>query len=239
MKITEEENPEPIKIKKTKQTIDQPLGVPEPFPDKPSVIVISAAMGMGKTTLLNSLMTGEGKARVYRNVFDKVFYITPKEVMDSEENHPFKDHPKDRIFHNLDPDTLEKISEEAIKVKDEDGSSALIIDDMSEYLKNKSVEIMLKKLFYKHRHMRLQIILSSLNLKSIPKQLRNLIDIYIIFKPRSKIEIESITDDIIDLGKDDVKQLFDYVYDKPFNFLMYNSRTNTYYKNFNKLDVEE
>jgi hypothetical protein len=172
-------------------------------------------------------------------VFDKVFYITPKEVMDSEENHPFKDHPKDRIFHNLDPDTLEKISEEAIKVKDEDDSSALIIDDMSEYLKNKSVEIMLKKLFYKHRHMRCQIILTSLNLKSIPKQLRNLIDIYIIFKPRSKIEIESITDDIIDLGKDDVKQLFDYVYDKPFNFLMYNSRTNTYYKNFNKLDVEE
>jgi hypothetical protein len=105
---------------------------------------------------------------------------------------------------------------------------------MSEYLKDKTVEQRLKKLIYKHRHYKTQIIITMLNLKSLPKQLRNLIDCYIVFRPKSNIEIQSLNDDVFNLGKDDLKQLLDYVFDEPYNFMFYNQRTHTFYKGSGK-----
>ena len=64
MKIEEVETND-IKIRKTQQTIDNILeGVPEPFMNKCSVMVISGYMGSGKSSFLNSIMTGKGKAKV-------------------------------------------------------------------------------------------------------------------------------------------------------------------------------
>lgn len=237
MKIEEVETSH-IKIRKTKQSIDDVLeDVPRPFIKKCSVMVVSGFMGSGKSSFLNSIMTGTGKARVYKNVFDEVHYITPQEVMESEVNHPFAEHNPSRVYHDLEPVTFQKIIEDCIKVKDEGGNSCVIIDDMSEYLKTKSVEIMLKKLIYKNRHYKTNIIITMLNLKSLPKQLRNLVDCFVIFKPKSNIEIQSINDDVFNLGKDDLKELLAYVFDAPYNFLFYNQRTNTYYKNFARLKL--
>tara|TARA_R110000822_G_scaffold73397_5_gene176431 strand:- start:449 stop:1177 length:729 start_codon:yes stop_codon:yes gene_type:complete len=239
MKIEEVETND-IKIRKTQQTIDNILeGVPEPFMNKCSVMVISGYMGSGKSSFLNSIMTGKGKAKVYRNVFSKIHYITPLAVMESEENHPFAQHSKERTYHDLEEPTLDKIIDDCVATKEEgDGSnSCVIIDDMSEELKNKAVEQRLKKLIYKHRHFKTQIILTMLNLKSLGKQLRNLIDCYVIFRPKSNIEIQSINDDVFNLEKNELKQLLDYVFDEPYNFLFYNQRTHTFYKNFTKLKL--
>lgn len=236
--IIEEVETNDIKIKKTKQTIDDVLeGVPEPFMPKCSVMVISGYMGSGKSSFLNSIMTGKGKAQVYRGVFNKCHYITPKEVMESETNHPFAEHSKERTYHDLEASTLDKIIDECVETKEEgDGSnSVVIIDDMSETLKDKAVEQRLKKLIYKHRHYKTQIIITMLNLKSLPKQLRNLVDCFVIFRPKSNIEIQSLNDDVFSLGKEDLKTVLDYVFDAPYNFLFYNQRTNTFYKNFTKL----
>lgn len=229
-----------IKIRKSKQSIDEVLeGVPEPFMNKCSVMVISGYMGSGKTSFLNSIMSGSGKAKVYKGVFDKVHYITPLAVMESDLNHPFAEHNKERTYHDLEASTMDKIIEDCVETKNEgEGSnSCVIIDDMSEELKNKAVEQRLKKLIYKHRHYKANIILTMINIKSLPKQLRNLIDCYIFFRPKSAIELSSINDDIFNLGKDDLKTLIDYVFDKPYNFLFYNQRTHTFYKNFTKLKL--
>jgi len=228
-----------IKIKTTKQTIDDKLGVPAPFMDKCGVYVITGSMGSGKSSFLNSIMTRGGQAKVFKGVFDEVHYITPLEVMQSEENHPFADHPKERVYHNLNPDTFEKIKEDAIGVKNKGGNSAIIIDDMSEFLKNKQVELALKGLIFKHRHYKINIIITLLTLKSLPKSLRSLVDCYIVFKPKSLIELASFADDVFGLDRKDLKQLMDYVYDVKYNFLFYNQRDNTYYKNFTKLKLIE
>jgi NACHT domain len=238
MKIEELESSD-VKIKPTKQTIDQKLGVPLPFIDKCSVYVITGSMGSGKSSFLNSIMTRGGEARVFKGVFDEVYYVTPAEVMASEDNHPFRDHPAERVFHNLNPDTFDKIKEGAISVKDKGGNSALIIDDMSEFMKQKSVELALKGLIFKHRHYKLNIIITLLTLKSLPKSLRSLVDVFVIFKPKSLIEVASFSDDVFGLDKKDLKKLFDYVYDQRYNFLFYNQRDNTYYKNFTRLKLTE
>jgi hypothetical protein len=229
-----------VKIRKTKQTIDDVLeGVPEPFMNKCSVMVISGFMGSGKSSFLNSIMTGGGKAKVFKGVFDKVHYITPKEVMESELNHPFADHSKDRTYHDLETPTLDKIIDDCIETKEqgEGSNSCVIIDDMGESLKDKAVEQRLKKLIYKHRHYKTQIIITMINIKLLGKQLRNLVDCYILFRPKSIIEIQSLNDDVFNLAKNDLKTLLDYVFDEPYNFLFYNQRTHTFYKNFTKLKL--
>lgn len=87
--------------------------------------------------------------------------------------------------------------------------------------------------------MKLNIIISALNQKALSRSLRALIDIVILFKPKSQIETGDFSEEMFALDKADTKQLFSYVFDKPYNFLMYNSRTHTFYKNFNKLNISD
>jgi len=238
MKIEELESND-IKIKPSKQNTDQSLGVKPPFLDRPSVYVISGGQGSGKSTFLESVMTSKGESKVFRKVFDRVFYATPEEVMSSTPDHPFRDHPAERMFHDLSPNTFESILEEALAVKNAGGNSVLILDDFSEELKIKRVEMTLKKLIHKHRHYHMQIMITLLTLKSLPKSLRAMIDAYIVFKPKSVIEIASFADDVFALSKTDLKQLLDFVFDEKYNFLFYNQRDNVYYKNFTRLKLKE
>lgn len=234
-----------IKIRPSKQLIDDVLDVPLPFMNKCGVYVIAGSMGSGKSSFTNSIMTGTGKARVFRGVFDEVHYVTPKEAFDSEALHPFRDHPIERIYGDLSPQTFAKIKLDCTTLAREGGTSdnsggtscnsCLIIDDMSEFLKVRSIELALKELIFKHRHYKLNIIITLLTLKSLPKSLRSLVDCFILFKPKSTIEIQSFADDVFALGKDDLKSLFEFVFDEPYRFLFYNQRSNTYYKDFDKL----
>lgn len=237
MKI-EEEAKSDLVIKPTKQNIDDALGVPEPFIDKCAVYVVSGSMGSGKSSFINSIMTADGKGRVFKNVFDKVFYSTPEEVFQSESNHPFKDHPPSRMFFDLSDKTFNSIIEQAIKEKEDGGNSCLILDDWGELLKIRRVELWLKRLIFKSRHYKLNIIISLLTLKLLPRGLRALIDVFIIFRPKSLIEVGNFGDEVFAMDKTDLRKLFDYVYDVPYNFLFYNQRSNKYYKNFNPLKIK-
>ena len=238
MRIEEVERND-IKIKTSKQTIDDKLNVPAPFMNKCGVYVIAGSMGSGKTSFVNSIMTANGKSKVFKKVFDAVHYATPKEVMESEENHAFLKHNPQHIYHDLKPETFDSILEDCLEVKQEGGNSCLLIDDFSEELKNKSTQQYLKKIIHKHRHYKINIIITLLTLKSLPKQFRSLVDCYVLFRPKSLIEVGSFSDDVFALEKKELKKLFDYVFDEPYNHLFYNQRTNTYYKNFNKLKLIE
>lgn len=227
-----------LKIKPSKQNIDDALGVPPPFPNKNSVIFVSGPMGSGKSTFMNNLFKATGENRIYRKVFDSVTYITPAEVFDSEEDHVFKGHP--RVFHDLSPETFEKVALKAIEVKAEPGSnSCLVIDDFSEQLKLKRTEYMLRKLINKHRHLKLNIVISALNQRSLAKSLRSLIDVIVLFKPKSMVEMDNFGEEVFGMSKADTKTLFEFVFDKPYTFLMYNARTNKFYKNFDELNISD
>jgi hypothetical protein len=161
--------------------------------------------------------------------------------MDSTPNHPFKDHPSERVFFDLSNETFESIIEQALAIKNagNNSNSALILDDWSEELKTKRVEHLLRKLIHKHRHYKMQIVITLLTLKSLPKSLRSMIDAFVIYRPKSIIELSSFAEDVFGIPSKDLKQLFDYVYDAKYNFLFYNQRDNMYYKNFTRLALTE
>lgn len=102
-------------------------------------------------------------------------------MFESEEDHVFKGHPQ--VFHELDAEAFDNIIETAIATKREGGNTALVLDDFSEQLKLKKTEFMLRKLINKHRHMKLNIIISALNQRSLAKNLRSLIDVIVLFTP--------------------------------------------------------
>lgn len=225
-----------LTIKPTRQNIDDSLGVPPPFPNKNSVIFISGGQGTGKSTFISNLFKAKGANRIYRKVFDTVMYATPEEVFTSEEDHIFKGHP--RVYHDLSPETFKTIIDTAVETKQDGGNSILVIDDFSEQLKLKQTEYMLRKLINKHRHMKLNIVISALNQKALAKTLRSLLDVVVLFRPKSMIETDNFGEEVFGLNRADTKTLFDYVFDKPYNFLMYNARTNTFYKNFDELKLD-
>jgi hypothetical protein len=127
---------------------------------------------------------------------------------------------------------------QSVEAKDEEKTSCLILDDFSELLRNKAVLGRLQKLIYKHRHYRLNILISVLTLKSLPRQIRGLIDVYILFRPKSVVSIRDFVDDVLGMTRAEAQQMFNYVFDKPYNFLFFNQQTHTFYKNFNKLVIK-
>lgn len=236
MKITEEND---LKIYPTKQSIDKPLGLPAPFNDKNSVFVVTGGQGSGKSTWLNSALTCRKKdGKIFSGCFENVFYATPEECFTSEENHPFKNHIKTRLFHEFNADMLNNIVEQALKLKHESkGNSILVIDDFSEELKNNSTINLLKKIINKHRHYHLSIIISTLSMRSVPRPIRALIDFFVIFKPKGLIELEGYTDEIFGLSKKEMLDVMNFVYDDDHNFLMYNNKKGYFYKNFDKFTI--
>ena len=219
MLIEETENPAHLKINPTAQNIDKALDVPEPFINKPAVYCVVGSMGSGKSTLMNSIMTSGGKARVFKGKFNHIHYSTPPEVFSSDPNHSFNDHELSRLHFELTPAMLDEITEDVIQVKEDGGVSCLILDDWSEELKDKRIESRLKKLIHKHRHYKLQIIISLLTCKAMPRQLRALVDVFILFRPKSQIEMGTCAEEVFALPKKDIKTLFDFVYKDPYDFL--------------------
>ena len=57
--------------------------------------------GSGKTSLLISFLTGKGKKKVFRKVFDHIHLVMPKSSRESMKNNPFKTTAKTRCMRNL------------------------------------------------------------------------------------------------------------------------------------------
>ena len=227
-----------LKIHPTKQTIDKPLGLPRPFDDKNGIYVLTGGQGSGKSTWLHSALTCRKKdGKIFAGCFTRVFYATPEEVMDSEENHPFRNHVKTRLFHTFNKEMLENVIEQALEVKRQGHNSLLVIDDFTEELSSLDTIRHLKKIINKHRHYHLSILITSLNMRAIPRMIRSLIDMFVIFKPKGLIEMESYMEEIFGLNKKQMMEVFDFVFDEPHNFLMYNNKTGEFYRNFDRFTI--
>jgi type II secretory ATPase GspE/PulE/Tfp pilus assembly ATPase PilB-like protein len=76
------------------------------------VYVLSGSGGSGKTNLLLNLFKSKD---CYRNKFHNLYYFCPEASFASLDKHPFLNH--DKVYHELDVNTLEGIYQELVSYK--------------------------------------------------------------------------------------------------------------------------
>ena len=145
--------------------------------------------GSGKTSLLISFLTGKGPSKVYRKVFDNVLLVMPNSSIPSMKKNVFKNHHEDKMFNELNFNSMDNIMNKLHSYTEEKENTLLILDDVGASLKNKELQKQLRELIYNRRHLKCQIIMLVQSFTSIPKEIRKSFTNIFMFKP-SKVEFE-------------------------------------------------
>lgn len=238
VRIDEEKND--LHIKAPKMLCDTPLGdcIPRPLPSSHFFMVISGSAGSGKTSFLVSTLS-QKEPRIYRNVFENVFIIAPSHSLASIKSSIFKQHNPDKMFNEMTAEALSTIRDRVKEEATEGYNSLLVIDDMTVYLKKKEIEMILKDLIFNRRHYHLSIMLLVQSYTAIPLAIRKTISHAVVFKPKNKKEIQSISDELLFFPKDTIDSVQNYVFKGSHDFLFMSINDGNLYRNFNELTIQE
>jgi hypothetical protein len=116
-------------------------------------------------------------------------------------------------------------------------SSLIIIDDFANALKDNEIAIALNEVIIKTRHLNCSWIITLQAYNLCPQVLRKQITNAIIFKPKNNKEWLSVGGELLNMKKDDLTTLYNYVFNEPYNHLDVDTVENQIYKNFNKLEL--
>ena len=241
MLITELKNDLP-QIKPVKEIMSIYIdGINPNIPNRNGFIyALIGSPGSGKSSLLLSLFRSRN---YYKNKFNHIYLITPESSYLSVKDHPFENHAK--VYHELNSYTLENIYNELVEIKKECLESnyeiehaCVIIDDYASDLKDKELIKALKQLLIKSRHIGCSFIFTLQAYNLFPLVLRKLLTNISLFKPKNKIELDSVRRELINLNEEDTIELMNFVFDNEYNHLDVDTNTNILRKNFNKLLIK-
>ena len=114
----------------------------------------------------------------------------------------------------------------------------MVIDDFGSELKDNELIRALKQLLIKSRHIGCSFIFTLQCYNLFPLALRKLLTNISLFKPKNKIELDSVRKELINLNEEDTLQLMNFVFDNEYNHLDVDTNTNILRKNFNKLLIK-
>jgi excinuclease UvrABC ATPase subunit len=206
--------------------------VPEPLPQNVSFnMVLVGKPGSGKSSLATNIITNP-----LRKKYHSIFIVIPKNSMNSYACNPFQSIDEEQIFHDLTIDTLLEIYGRVSANAEEGLNSLLYIDDQAANLKKSNIQQTFKELLYNRRHLRLGIINSVQRLTTIPKSIRAVTQLLIIFKPCNKAEGNILFDEMINLEKKEFVKLMNYTFKKKHDHMLIVLHEDRYYRNFNKIE---
>jgi KaiC/GvpD/RAD55 family RecA-like ATPase len=194
--------------------------------------------GSGKTSLLISFLTGKGKEKIFRKVFDHVLLVMPTSSRNSIKKNPFEKHDAEKMFEDLDYDTIENIYERLKKSSEEGETTLLILDDVGSSLKNIEIQKMFRKIIYNRRHLKVHVFVLLQSFLSVPKEIRKIFTNLIMFKP-SKVEFQNLFDELFETKKDLAMDVMRFTYDVPHQYLFLNVESQKMYKNFDEIIFPE
>lgn len=189
----------------------------------------------GKTSLLISMLTGKGKNKVFNKCFNHVIVVMPTSSRESLVKNPFKNHPSSKMFDELNLKTMQSIYEMVHENAENKETTLIIYDDIGSSLKQKEIQMYLKKLTYNMRHMKVCQFFLLQSYIACPKDIRKLFTNLVIFKP-SKIEIENIITETMEQPKEvalDILQLFT----EPHQYIMLNIPNQKMYLGFDEIQI--
>ena len=245
MKITEKEAD--LKLHISPMSCDEEFSPPAPPPllNKPHIYLYVGSKGSGKTTLATSLIaSNKPPYRAYYQTQDNVYLNIPENSLHSITNKTIKEHDESKVYNEFNLQFLEDVDEKtrASALEEEPEFSMVLIDDASSQLKqNKPVIDLFTKMVHRHRHSRTSYHILVQALMSVPISIRRNVDGIFFFKPiNAKSSTAFIEEFLGDFSKEQVQELYDYVFDKRRNFLFVKTGSPPeFFKNFNKLVINK
>jgi hypothetical protein len=203
------------------------------------IILYIGSGGSGKTShLLTQMKT------VYKKKFHHIWYFCPSSSFLSVQNHPFKKH--DKVFHELTAEALDDIREELTTIKEEREEddnpeySLVIIDDFANNLKDKHLLSKLNAMLIKARHLNCCFLFTVQSYLYYPKILRKQLTWVSIFSGvRNKEEWSTLVKELIKKTDIEAKQIYDYIFDQPYQHMDIDCFEEKIYKNGNLLNIED
>ena len=205
-----------------------------------SFTAIIGKPGSGKTSLSVSFLTGKGKKKIFRKVFDHIHLVMPKSSRKSMTKDPFKNHIEDKMYEELNFVSINKIYDSMHSSSEEKEISLLILDDVGAVLKNKELGEKLRQIIYNRRHLKCHIVVLLQSYLSIPKEVRKLITNCFMFKP-SKIEFENLCNELFEIKKDLALKIMKVAHSKTRDhpYIMLNAETQKTYRKFDEIIIHE
>jgi len=194
--------------------------------------------GSGKTSWLISCLTGTGKKKVFRKVFENVLLVMPSSSRNSLKKNPFKKHDPAKMYEELDLPTAEAIYGRLLASSEEKEKTLLVLDDVGASLKNKEIQKLLRRIIYNRRHLKCHIVMMVQSYISIPKEIRKLITNCILFKP-SKVEMVNFTEELFERKKDMAIQIMQFAYRQKHDYIFLNVENQKMYRNFDQIIVHD
>ncbi len=216
--------------------------IPPPLPQKGGfAMLIVGKPGMGKTSLILSLVCKSGKA--FNRKFDRVYVWSPSLI--TMEGDPFEMIPEDQKYEEA---TFENIQGVLDEIKDSGDKVLFIFDDVIADLRGKgkgAIENLLQKIFFNRRHLAgaggsVSIIATSQTYNKIDSKLRKTASQLVFYENKQKRERESIFDEIILIPKQEYIDALRFIYDKKHNFMYIDTtlpENKMIHKNFNQLII--
>lgn len=189
------------------------------------VTVVVGSPGSGKTSMLYSLFKSKA---MLKKVYDKIFVFMPSASQASMKDNIFGQLPESQRFEEITEETLDMAQSQF------EGTNAIIIDDMTVYLKDKDVQKRLREWAFNRRHMGLSIFILTQSWNAVPLSIRKVFNNAFIFKVGKK-EMELVFKEMIESHEDKVGQIMKLVYDAPHRFLFVNFSSQRFFKNWDEL----
>ena len=169
-------------------------------------------------------------------MFHSIYFIIPAASRASAGNPLFKDHAAEKLFDNLDVETLTHIKGLCEADASENFNSLVVIDDQTAFLKDKGVEKLLRYMVFNRRHLHCSLYFLTQSWTQIPLAIRKSFSHFTTFKPSNKKEIQSICEELVFLDKKLQQPLIDHCFQKQHDTLYGDATSGKFYHNFNEIN---
>ena len=209
------------------------------------MLIINGPSGSGKTNMLVNLLNKNKckltkKRQSFKGCFHNIYICSPS--LHTLDNPVFND--LDTKYDTFDEDFIDMYLDTMETQKDEQDDddepilNLLILDDVADDIKDKTVFKKFTKLINTRRHCNTSIIILSQNIIQLPPIIRKNISHLITFQLKQISEEEHIYS-MTKQPKSLMRGFFDSIFDAPFNFLYIDLTLKTgkiqFYKNWNKI----
>jgi len=187
----------------------------------------------GKSSLMWSMLRSK---KLLNKVYSNVYLFQPQASRESIKNNIFKKHDPEKIFDELDFDSLYGVMER-LKASDRKETNCIIFDDQAAYLKNKETMRLFKELIFNRRHLRCSIFFLNQSWMAVPKELRRMFSNIFIFKVGHN-EMTNLFEEIVESNKIRKLQptIMKLVYNKPYQYLFINLDQQAFFKGFDRIN---